>query len=483
MTSWIALLLTFAFHFWVVVSILYAERRRPTATLAWILIVVFLPFLGVGLYWWLGVRRTRRVRRRILLGKQRIAAAVDRFDVHERVEQVAGFEIEARTASLLRLARRLTALPPSHGNAVRLLIDARATYEAMLQAIDGARASVHVQFYTIQPDPVGVALRESLVDKARQGVEVRVLYDDVGSFALGPGFWEALTAAGGEAAAFNPVRRWWARWRHRDRLDFRNHRKLLVVDGWIAFTGGVNVGREYLGLDPEVGPWRDTHVRVEGPAALCLQEVFAGDWLTATGRSLDDRRWFPEPLAQAPPGASLVQVIDSGPETLWPPLLHIHNLALALAGVRVWLTTPYFVPGASFEEALVNAALRGVDVCLLLPEKTDWRLVGWAARSYYRPLVEAGVRVFEYQRGFVHAKTLVVDSWLATVGSANMDMRSFQLNFELTAFVLDPVFCDELADQFRRDLEGAREVTLHEVTRRDPRRLLYQTARLLSPLL
>lgn len=475
-------ILTLALHLWVVVSILAAERQRPTATMAWILAVILLPFVGLALYWWLGIRRTRRLRRRILLDKAAVARLVERYDVHERVAQVAGFALDERTRSFLRLARRLTTLPPSHGNAVRLLAGARATYDAMMEAIAAARRSVHVLFYTIRPDGTGVALRERLVEKARAGLEVRVLYDDVGSLTLPGTFWDPLIAAGGEAAVFNSVRRWWARWRHRDRLDFRNHRKLVVVDGWVAFTGGINVGREYLGLDPEMGHWRDTHVRIEGPAALCLQEVFAGDWLSAVERDLEGEQWFPQAPEEAP-GASLVQVIDSGPESLWPPLTHAYNLAFAQARERAWLTTPYFVPSSSFEEALIGAALRGVDVRLLLPDKTDRRLVSLASRSYYQGLIEAGVRIFEYQRGFIHAKTLVVDSWAGTVGSANMDMRSFQLNFELNAFVFDREFCDELAGDFLRDLESAREVLLADVTARGPKRLLHQTARLLSPLL
>jgi len=272
----------------------------------------------------------------------------------------------------------------------------------------------------------------------------------------------------------------WRRRRHY-RVDFRNHRKIVVVDGRIGFTGGINVGTEYLGRDPTLGKWRDTHVRLEGPAALSLQTTFAEDWFSATGDLLDTARYFPPEPGN---GDAVVGVVDSGPDRTWSPISYVYGQAIALARERVWITSPYFVPGPDLEMTLIGAALRGVDVRLLLPGISDSWLVQQAARSYYRRFLEAGVRIFEYKRGFVHAKTMVVDSWVGTVGSANMDTRSFQLNFELNAFVYGERFADELADHYRADLRHAAEVDLEQARHvRYPVRLLRSVARLLSPLL
>jgi cardiolipin synthase len=236
-----------------------------------------------------------------------------------------------------------------------------------------------------------------------------------------------------------------------------------------------------LGLDPDIGRWRDTHLRIEGPAVLSLQQTFLQDWLLTTNQALDDERYLP---SCPPAGECLVQVIDSGPNQAWASVELYYAQAIALSRERVWITNPYFVPSQLIESALTLAALRGVDVRILLPKKSDSRLVTLASHSYYAPLLHAGVRIYEYARGFVHAKTMVVDDWVATVGSANMDMRSFQLNFEINAFVFGQRLCDDLAKQFLADLEEATQVTKEWDRRMGlARRLVRGIARLLSPLL
>jgi cardiolipin synthase len=354
-----------------------------------------------------------------------------------------------------------------------------------------------VQFYIIQRDETGTSLRDRLVEAAGRGLEVRVLYDAVGSSNLDDDFWKPLTDAGGRAVAFNPVSFFTSRLRRRDRIDFRNHRKLVVIDGRVGFTGGINIGREYLGLDPEIGHWRDTHLRIEGPAVLSLQEVFALDWRMGCEEKASVASWFVTPSVTS--DGALVQIVDSGPDSDWAPVEQIYFQAISSAEERVWLTTPYFVPSPSIEAAIVAAAMRGVDVRLLVPIRPDSLLVGLASRSYFAHLLRAGVRIFLYEgfrrrrlgrgragarKGFLHAKTMVVDSWMGTIGSANMDMRSFRLNFELNAFVYDRTLCDEMAAQFELDLEQASEFTRESVARTPyPRKLAQQTARLMSPLL
>jgi cardiolipin synthase A/B len=421
----------------------------------------------------------RRVARRSSRAEARLRAIFARYDVRGRLGQ--GAVAEVRTQSMIRLGGALASTPASLGNATQLLVDAAATYREISLAIHEARHHIHVEFYIIQPDAVGRSLRDLLAARAAAGIEVRVLCDGIGSMSLPADFWDPLRAAGGHAASFAPLSKLIPRWRRRDRVDFRNHRKLVVVDGRVGFTGGINVGKEYLGLDPEIGRWRDTHVRIDGPAVLGLQQTFLQDWAMSTDQALDDEHYFP---ACPPAGECVVQIIDSGPDQAWASVELYYAQAIALACERVWITNPYFIPSQVIETALTVAALRGVDVRILLPRRSDSRLVTWASHSYYAPLLHAGVRIFEYAKGFVHAKTMVVDDWVATVGSANMDMRSFKLNFELNAFVFGSRLCRDVARQFAVDLEAATEITQGWDRRMGLlRRLVRGTARLLSPLL
>ncbi|MCB9899057.1 MAG: cardiolipin synthase [Planctomycetes bacterium] len=468
-------------HASVIVVVLAKERRQPSTTMAWLLALVFLPAVGLVLYLVFGTTRSRRAAERISARSARVGAILDKHSVHHKLRRGDDDGMDPRIESMLALGRKLASTPPSLGNRADILVDGRATYDAMIEAVEGARDHVHVEFYIIQADETGRALRDALVSAAGRGVEVRVLCDAIGSFYLPGDFWRPLEAVGGEAAAFGPMRRVIRLLQGRDRFDFRNHRKIVVVDGRIGFTGGINVGREYLGLDPARGSWRDTHVRLRGPATLALQKAFAEDWLSATEKLLDDERYFPEP--EALDGASAVQIVDSGPDRSWSPIALFHVQAFALAQRRLWLTSPYFVPSPSILDGLLTAALRGVDVRLLVPDKPDHRLVGLASRSYYAVLREAGVRIFRYHRGFVHAKTMVVDEWIGSVGSANIDIRSFHLNFELNAFVYGNAFVNELAGHFEQDLEHAREVGDEETELSFVMMTACGMARLLSPLL
>jgi cardiolipin synthase len=467
-------------HIAVIGGVLLARRRDPSATIAWILFIVVAPFVGAIVYLFLGRTRMRRTVKRSSRAEARLREVLSRYDVRGRLLG-RGEVADARTKAQIRLGNALASTPASSGNTTHVLTDAAATYQAMTDAINQAKHHIHVEFYIIQPDMVGVALRDLLIRKASTGIEVRVICDAIGSMALPSDFWEPLLAAGGHAATFSPLSKLMPHWKRRDRVDFRNHRKLVVVDGRIGFTGGINVGKEYLGLDPNIGRWRDTHVRIEGPAVLSLQQTFLRDWLMTTDQALDDEHYFPDGEAA---GDCLVQVIDSGPDQIWSSVELYYAQAITLACERVWITNPYFIPSQLVESALTMAALRGVDVRILLPIKSDSRLVTLASHSYYTPLLHAGVRIFEYARGFVHAKTMVVDEWVATIGSANMDMRSFKLNFELNAFIFGQGVCQDVASQFCLDLVAAHEVTKEWERRMGlGRRLVRGIARLLSPLL
>ncbi|TNF26558.1 MAG: cardiolipin synthase [Deltaproteobacteria bacterium] len=465
----------------VIFGFILLERRQPAATLAWILAVLFIPVLGVVLYLVLGLRRTIKRSR----AAEKIAKRTDEvFRRHAAVVHAAegGRALAPWVEPTISLGTRVDQSPASQGNAVAILHNASATYDAMLAAIEAAEHHIHVQFYIIQPDETGRKLRDLLARRAEEGVEVRVLCDAIGSLRLPSEFWRPLEEAGGSAAYFAPVRIA-PRFRRRDRINFRNHRKNVVVDGRVGLTGGINVGREYLGLDPDIGAWRDSHIHLEGPSVIGLQQTFVEDWLTTTGELLDDARYFPAPEAE-PAGDAVVQIVASGPDRPWSLIHRIYALAIAQARERVWISSPYFVPDRVMQSAIVTAALSGVDTRLLVPKRSDSRLVSWASRSYYGELLDAGVRIYEYRRGFLHAKSMVIDSWLGTIGSANMDIRSFHLNYELNAFVYDDRFAAELAAQFEQDLKDAAELPPDWAQKLSyGRRLLHAFAGLMSPLL
>jgi len=461
-----------------------SERREPAATIAWLMTVTFLPVVGIIAYYALARSRFRRhFRARSEVHRQADDALSER--VYERL---GDFDDEALQSlgqaqrQLIRLAANSapfrTGGPPFRGNTVEVYFDPGRKYEALKEAIRAAESHVHLEYYIFRPDGVGMELRDLLIERAKAGVEVRVLYDGIGSLhAYRTGFFKPLEEAGGEAFAFLPPR--FAR--IIERVNFRNHRKLVVVDGGVGFVGGMNVGDEHLGLDPHIGKWRDAHVRIAGPVVAELQRIFLTDWLFTTEGRLVEPRYFPE---VEPSGEELVQVVSSGPDCRWPTIQQLYCQAIGTAAEQVLITTPYFVPDRPMLAALVTAALRGVDVRVLLPAKSDIRIVTSAARSYYEELLEAGIRIFEYNHGFMHAKTIAIDGRYGSVGSANMDVRSFTLNFEVSAFIHSARFARRLREQFEADMSAATEIQL-DTFRRRPRikKFGQSVAQLLSGIL
>lgn len=465
-------------HVFAVIAVIVIERRRPASTVAWILALVFMPVVGLLAYLAIGPRRrvTREQNR-----AEPIARQLAKAHTPIRDENPTGLGLSAAAASVAQLTKKLTGAPPTTGNEVTVHTRATDGFAAMNEAIDAATASVHALYYIVAPDSEGQAFAARLAAAARRGAEVRVMVDAVGSLTLPRGFWDDLIAAGGEVATFGKPSLV-ARFRNADRFDFRNHRKLLICDSKVAFFGGLNIGLDYTGRNPEIGPWRDTHVRVVGPAVAGLQATFLGDWLTE--RSIDGA--FARFLQPVDPSASdvAVQVMESGPSRRWSPVRYVFAHGIALAQERVWITSPYFVPDAVIEHALVGAALRGVDVRLLLPSQTDHRFVRWASRSYYPELLDAGVRIYEHRVGFIHAKTLLIDSWLATVGSANVDLRSLELNYELGGLFYDSAVCENMAEAFLADQANSVRIDQNMPKRWLPLQILVQSvARLFSPLL
>lgn len=451
--GWLAYLL--GLGIWIVL-----QKREPAATLAWLISLAALPYVGFLIYYVFGPQRIRRHR----LRRGRVRARMGAF--------AHGID-DSEAAELARLGQATTHLPPATATDVKLLVDGGATYDALLEAVAQAEHSINLAYYIYEPDRTGERLRDALIERLRAGVKVRLLLDAVGSAKVRRRFLAPFIEAGGEFAWFHPMRLPWRRpW-----LNLRLHRKIVVVDDRVAFTGGINITDEQDERLRE-DAYHDLHLRLEGEVVALLQVVFAEDWVYATGQ-----RPPPLPRPQGVPGPIPAQVLASGPDSAWEAIHRLHVAAIYAAKRRVWLATPYFVPGEAAMMALTSAALAGLDVRLLVPKVADSRLVTFATRSSFDELLEAGVQVYEYGPRLLHSKALLVDDETAIIGSANFDHRSFRLNFEVSLLFRDAGVAKSLERVLERDLAHAPRV------RADRRRSFWRSrlpealARLLSPLL
>ncbi|WP_407353417.1 cardiolipin synthase [Luteimonas sp. R10] len=441
------------------------QKREPVATLSWLLGLALLPYLGFLVYHVFGPQKIRRQRLRRESSRARLPREPDGFSSH------------SDAAELAKLAHAASGLAPASATDARLLIDGGQTYDALLADVAAARVHVHLEYYIYDTDHIGTVLRDALVERARAGVRVRLLVDAVGS-GQPRRFFAPLTDAGGEVTWFHPTqfgRIWQRPW-----LNLRNHRKIVVIDGRIGYTGGINIS-DHQDERRRDDAYRDLHLRLEGEAVRRLQKVFVEDWLYANG----DEACIGQIAAQTPAcdhGPVAAQVLSSGPDSSWEAIHRLHVSVIHAARSRVWLVTPYFVPGEAAMMALTSAALAGLDVRLLLPRRCDSLLVTLAARSYFDALVEAGVKVYEYGPRLLHSKALLVDDSLALVGSANFDNRSFRLNFEASVLFDDRALAAQLARHIESELAQACRVRPRG-GRPLRERLPEALARLLSPLL
>ncbi|HRE81821.1 MAG TPA: cardiolipin synthase [Opitutaceae bacterium] len=448
-------------------------RKRPAATLAWAWGILLFPYVGPLLYWAIGTDRLRRKRIRRRAGFQafkterRERRTVDNLD-----------SLSASDAAFARLISRINEIPLTRTRQARLLPSATLFYDALKERIDAAQHHVHVQFFIWRSDEAGDRLRDSLVAAAQRGVQVRVLVDEIGSVLLPSKYFQPLIDAGGEFSWFltvNPRR-------NRFLFNLRNHRKLQIIDGQIAFVGGMNVGREYQGLNPSVGPWRDLQIELHGPAATVLQESFADDWYFSTEKKLLDDVYYPPAELASAPWATLV--VAGGPDSPSLPVQKSLTAILNHAQTRVWLTAGYFVPNEVTLTALTLCAARGVDVRLLVTEKTDHPALLRIGRSYYEELLRAGVRVFEYSLALNHAKAGVIDEDWLMVGSANLDNRSMRLNFELNILLRMPEEAKKLASLLDGDFAQSSEIKLDRFMKRPLKEKIFESVcRPFSPLM
>ena len=450
------------------------QKRAPVSTMSWILSLALLPFAGFVVYYFLGPQRLKKQRLKRLRSRAGASAQADVARLRDAAQNAP-----PALQQMAKLGTATCGLPVSSALDVELLSGGARTFDAIFDAVRAARDHIHLEYYIFEPDRIGTALRDLLIERAKEGVTVRLLIDALGSKRIGRKFMAPMLEAGVKVALFHDTK---IGRRLRPVTNYRTHRKIVVCDGRIGFTGGVNITDEE---DKRTNPdaYHDVHLRIEGSAVRWLQTTFLEDWTYATGedpRGMDDA--LNAMLPQLEAGDIPVQIVTSGPDSPMEAIHRMHVEAIHSATHRAWLTTPYFVPGEPALMALTSAALRGVDVRLLVPRRSDSAIVSAAARSYFDELIAAGVKVWEYKARMLHSKTLVVDDHCAMIGTANFDNRSFRLNFEVCAVVYGPELTRPLAAQFEADLHSSGAV---RANRRQGfwRRLGDAIARLFSPLL
>lgn len=459
------------------------DTQNTTKTLAYLLAVLFLPFIGMIIYFSVGVNyRKRKIYSKNIFNnpeleremRMRILAISGAIftDAHQSVKKYLKL-------STLILRRSLS--PITYGNDVTLLFNGENKFPRVFEDIRNAKNHIHVEYYIFDADDIGCEFIDLLIEKAKEGVSVRFIYDDFGSRQIRKKQVSRLKEAGVLAFPFYKIKLI----AFANRLNYRNHRKIIVVDGSIGYVGGINVSDKYINSKKNSLYWRDTHLRIEGPAVSTLQYVFMGDWNYCAGKQLKlDSSFFLHKEAYQSTSKQLVQIVASGPDSDIPLIQQTLIQAINLAKKEILITTPYFIPGESMMDSLTIAASSGVVIKLLIPDKSDSTLVDFAARSYYGRLLKSGAKIFRYKKGFVHAKTIVVDNQLAMVGTANMDIRSFDLNFEVNAVVYDKEIAKELSNEFYNDLKGASEIDFETwKNRKTLVQLSEKIAGLLSPML
>jgi cardiolipin synthase len=474
---WTALAVLNVLLILVVIPVVLMTKRDPTQAAAWCLVVLLVPMLGTLLFWVVGYNYLQR--RMTFKSKQRRSLGAEH--PAPRREARRGEPAESQPSlpapPLSEVALAVNAFPVSSGNAVAIYNETTAAYESLLEAIRAARQFIHLEFFIFRSDETGRQVIDLLAERARTGVEVRLMYDSAGSLWLSSEMLRPLVEAGGRVSDFlpvNPLRSW-------IRINFRNHRKIVVVDGAVGFTGGMNIGDEYLGKSKRFGYWRDTFLRLEGPAVAGLQRTFMEDWHFATGELLREEKYFP---AQPEKGGDLVQVVDSGPEQELNSIRELYFAAILGARRRLWIASPYFVPDKGILDALRLARLLNVDVRLLSILRPDHFLSFHASRYYYNDLLSYGGKIYLYVRGMMHSKIVLVDDKWAMVGSANMDNRSLQLNFEAGCILYSRRLIDEVESIFLDDLEEAVPLDAETFAQRSLFAQLTENAcRLFSPVL
>lgn len=473
---------TLFFNIILALAIIFLERRESSSIWAWLLVLFFIPIVGFILYLLLGRKLTRR---RMFRWSGRKKIGIETL-VDYQIESIkeGSFEYKlSETASKYKELIYMNLLSNhavlTQDNHIHIFDDGQDKFDRLLEDIAEAKHHIHIQYYIFRLDRLGTRILDTLIEKARQGVQVRVLYDEMGSRGVHKKDFKALIEQGGEVEVFFPS----VLPLINPRMNYRNHRKIVVIDGKVGYIGGFNVGDEYLGLKEKFGYWRDTHLRINGSSVQPLQTRFLLDWNQASDRkNLEyEDSFFPTFYRQ---GNTAIQIVSSGPDSDWEAIKNGYIKLINMAKKYVYIQTPYFIPDDAFINAVRIACLSGIDVRIMIPNKPDHIFVYWATYYYVGLLIEAGAKVYVYENGFLHTKMVVIDDEAASVGTANIDSRSFKLNFEANAFIYDTDVAHQLAELFERDILYSSELTPEKYKNRSTIiKLKESISRLLSPIL
>ena len=452
----------------VIVSIeLILENRDPSKTLIWILIFMIFPFVGILAYAVLG----RNIRKIKMKETYKMANNMRKenllFNLEEMQELAKGQSsmikegklpysenIDFRVLRIVSLLLNTGIFPFTLNNNVEIYVDGNEKFKNLIKDIQNAKDHIHLEYFIIKDSKIGEKIKNELIKKAKDGVKVRIIYDDVGCwrFWFHRKFFNEMRNYGIEIVPYLkgkitiPIG---------GQLNYRNHRKIVVIDGEIGYTGGINIGDEYVGKNKKFGYWRDTHIRIEGTSVYMLQMIFLTDWYYNTKEVLLKEHLFPKLDIK---GNSMMQIVASGPDSDWESMHYAYFYAICQAKKSIYIETPYFIPDESLLKALKCAALSGVELIILFPKIADHKIVNTASYSYFQEILESGGKVYLYNKGFLHSKVIIIDDFMASTGSANMDLRSFKLNFEVNAFIYDAKLIEEIKNNFIEDLQNSEEL-------------------------
>lgn len=462
------------------ILLVFFERRDPTSTWLWLMALTFLPGLGFILYLFIGQDLSKK--KMFKVKEEEDYCFRDLAIMQEEMIDKNKYKYKDPNyddyGGLIRMHLISAEAFFSQDNTVDLYFDGNDKFDKLLESLNSAEHYINIQYYIFKSDGLGKRVIDVLCKKAKEGVKVKVLLDGMGGRKFGREYKEQLRESGAELAVFLPPFVPFLSLR----INYRNHRKICIIDGREAYTGGFNIGDEYIGLSKKFGYWRDTHIRVLGSSVASLQWRFSLDWKFATGQESDICQSYLVDIESQ--GNTGVQIVSSGPDSKWPSIKDGYLKMISNAKEKVYIQTPYFIPDDSIFEALKLAALSDLDVRVMVPCKPDHLFVYWASMSYIGELLNAGVKFYVYEKGFLHSKVVLMDHFVSSVGTANLDIRSFKLNFEVNAFLYDENISSKLTDEFIDDLKDCTEITLEGYAQRGRIvKIKESVSRLLSPML
>ncbi|WP_270301706.1 cardiolipin synthase [Terrisporobacter petrolearius] len=488
------IILVFFYILSIIISIkLILENRDPSKTLIWILIFMLFPVIGILFYAILG----RNIRKIKMKKTYKMANNMKKenilFNLDEMKELAQGQSkmikegklpydknIDFRVLKIVSLLLNTGIFPFTINNNVEIYVDGNEKFKNLIKDIRNAKDHIHLEYFIIKDSKIGEKIKKELIDKAKSGVKIRIIYDDVGCwrFWFHRKFFNEMRTYGIEIIPYLkgkitiPIG---------GQLNYRNHRKIVVIDGKIGYTGGINIGDEYIGKNKKFGYWRDTHIRIEGTSVYMLQMIFLTDWYYNTKKVLLKENLFPKLKDK---GSCMMQIVASGPDSDWESMHYAYFYAICQAKKSIYIETPYFIPDESLLKALKCAALSGVELIILFPKIADHKIVNTASYSYFQEILESGGKVYLYNKGFLHSKLIIIDDFMASTGSANMDLRSFKLNFEVNAFIYDENIIDEIKKKFLEDLKHGKELKQNMFeNRKIVNKIKESVCRLFSPIL